>query len=253
MRGLSIENIVAGYGTKIIVGGLSLEVGPRETLVVMGPSGCGKSTLLLTILGIVAPKSGRIFLNGREITDLPIEERNIGYLPQDYGLFPHLRVIDNVAYGLRVRGVEREEQERIAKEMLDLVELEGYERHRIQELSGGQRQRVSLARALAISPKLLLLDEPLSNIDQVTKVDVAWQLKDLFHKLEIPVILVTHNREDALFLAERLAVMIDGRIEQEGNVKEIVKSPKTPFVERLLMPFDEGTRQNEKGVKGESR
>jgi len=238
MKGLSIQNIESGYGIKSIIKDFSLEVGPEETLIIMGPSGSGKSTLLLTILGIITPKKGKIFLDDKDITAQPIEERNIGYLPQDYGLFPHLNVIENVSYGLRIRGIPKKERDVTAQEMLALIELQGYEKRRVQELSGGQRQRVGLARALAIKPDLLLLDEPLSNIDQVTKSDVAIQLKELFHKLEIPVILVTHNHEDALFLAERLAIVIDGRIEQIGSVDEIIKSPKTPFIKRLLMPFN---------------
>ena len=237
MKGLSIENLESGYGEKLIVKGLSLEVAPNETLIIMGASGSGKTTLLLTILGIITPENGEIMLDGKSLLPLPIEQRNIGYLPQDYGLFPHLNIIENVSYGLRVRGIARSERDDIANEMLKLVELEGFGKKRIQEISGGQRQRVGLARALAISPGLLLLDEPLSNIDQVTKSDVAKHLKLLFRKLQIPVILVTHNHEDAIFLAERLAIMIDGRIEQTGTVDEIIKSPKTPFIKRILMPF----------------
>lgn len=238
MKGLAIHNLTTGYGKKSIIEDLSLEIKEKETLVLMGISGSGKTTLLLTILGIISPTRGKILLHGKDIAALPIEERNIGYLPQDYGLFPHLNVSENIAYGLRVRGVSKDEQERKVKEMLTLVELDGFEKRKIQELSGGQRQRVGLARALAINPDLFLLDEPLSNIDQVTKLEVATHLKNLFTKLDIPIILVTHNHEDALFLSEHLAIMIDGKIEQMDSVKEILKSPKTPFIKRLLMPFD---------------
>lgn len=237
MMGLSLQNIEAGYDEKIIIKNLSLEIHSKETLVLMGTSGSGKSTLLLTILGIVNPLKGKIFLNNKEISSLPIELRNIGYLPQDYGLFPHLNVIDNVSYGLRMRGMKRNEYQKIALEMLDLVDLNGFEKRKIKELSGGQRQRVGLSRALAIKPDLLLLDEPLSNIDNVTKIDVAKQLKELFKKLEIPIILVTHNHEDALFLAETLAILIDGKIEQIGKIEEIINNPKTDFIKRLLMPY----------------
>ncbi len=237
MKGLSIQNLTTGYKQKSIIEDLSLEVTEKETLVLMGISGSGKTTLLLTILGIITPKGGKILLNDKKINTIPIEERNIGYLPQDYGLFPHLNVIDNVDYGLKVRGLPKSEREAIAEQMLTLTDLKGLETKRVDELSGGQRQRVGLARALAIKPGLLLLDEPLSNIDQVTKLDVAKQLKELFKKLEIPIILVTHNHEDALFLAERLAIMIDGKIEQEGSVNEIIKNPKTPLIGRLLKPF----------------
>lgn len=237
MTGLSIQNLRTGYDEKTIIENLSLEVREKETLILMGTSGSGKTTLLLTILGILKPKSGKILLKDKNITGLQIENRNIGYLPQDYGLFPHLTVFENIAYGLKVRGVSQEEQKTKVKEMLTLVGLKGLGNRKIQELSGGQRQRVGLARALAINPNLLLLDEPLSNIDQVTKGDVARQLKNLFSKLEIPIILVTHNHEDALFLSQKLAIMIDGKIEQVGNVKEIMKSPKTEFIKKLLMPF----------------
>lgn len=238
MKTLSIQNLITGYGQTNIINDLSLEVKEKETLVLMGTSGSGKTTLLLTILGIIKPHKGKMILNDKIINDTPIEERNIGYLPQDYGLFPHLNVFDNIAYGLRVRGASREEQARGVEKMLSLVELEGFKERKIKEISGGERQRVGLARALAIKPDLLLLDEPLSNIDQVTKLEVATHLKNLFAKLDIPIILVTHNHEDAIFLSEKLAILIDGKIEQIGPVKDIIKSPKSSFVKRLLMPFN---------------
>jgi ABC-type Fe3+/spermidine/putrescine transport system ATPase subunit len=239
MKGLSIQNISSGYKDKIIINNLSLDVEPKETLVLMGSSGSGKSTLLLTILGIITPLTGKIFLNDKEITQRPIELRNIGYLPQDYGLFPHLNVSDNVSYGLKMRGMSKKEYGLAAEEMLELVELKDLKKRKTKELSGGQRQRVGLARALAIKPDLLLLDEPLSNIDQGTKIDVATELKVLFKKLEIPIILVTHNHDDAKFLAEGLAIMIDGKIEQIDKVEIVLKNPKTAFIKRLLMPFGE--------------
>lgn len=239
-EGLRVENLISGYDGKQVVNNLSLEAAPKETLVLMGPSGSGKSTLLLTILGIIAPQEGRIILNGQEITHAPIENRNIGFLPQDYGLFPHLNVFENIAYGLKVRGVSKTEQSARVQEMLALADLRGLEKRGVQQISGGQRQRVGLARALAIKPSLLLLDEPLSNIDQVTKFEVAKQMKELFKKLNVPIILVTHNHEDALFLSERLAIMIDGKIEQMGTTDQILKQPKTQFIKRLLMPFNSG-------------
>lgn len=239
MTGLSIRNLDSGYTDKPVVKDLSLEVGPHETLIVMGPSGSGKTTLLLTILGVLTPTGGEMELDGESLTARPIEERNIGYLPQDYGLFPHLTVAENITYGLRVRGIPRDERQEAAGGMLSMVELAGLGQRKIRELSGGQRQRVGLARALAIKPSLILLDEPLSNIDQVTKAEVAARMKELFQKLEIPVVLVTHSREDARFLGGRLAIMIDGRIEQLDTVENIIKAPKTFYIKRLLMPFDE--------------
>lgn len=203
----------------------------------MGPSGGGKTTLLLAILGIIPLKKGRIYLHGHEITHLSVEKRNIGYLPQDYGLFPHMNVVENITFGLKVRKVSKEETKKIAEEMLDLIDLKGYENRTVTQLSGGQKQRVGLARALAVNPNLLLLDEPLSSIDQVTKLEVAQQMKNLFRKLDIPIIIVTHNHEEALFLGEDLAIMIDGIIEQKGSTEEIVKNPKTSFIRKLLTPF----------------
>src|SRR6266498_4394230 len=203
MNQLSLQNVEAGYGDKIVVKNVSLDVRPKEAMVIMGPSGCGKTTLFLSILGIITPRHGRMLLNDQDLAALPIERRNIGYLPQskNYGLFPHLSVLDNVAYGLRVRGVDRKEREKRARKVLELVELHGLAKRRVDELSGGQSQRIGLARALAIEPQLLLLDEPLSNVDQVTKFEVASALKKLFARIDIPVLLVTHGHEDALFLA----------------------------------------------------
>jgi ABC-type Fe3+/spermidine/putrescine transport system ATPase subunit len=239
MNKLSLQRVNAGYGDKLILKDLTLDVVPKETMVIMGPSGSGKTTLFQTILGLITPRDGKIVLNDQDLTLLPIERRNIGYLPQakNYGLFPHLNVQDNVAYGLRVRGIDRKDREDRTRKMLDMDELHGLGDKPVGELSGGQSQRVGLARALAIEPQLLLLDEPLSNIDQVTKFEVASELKKLFSRIDIPVVLVTHAHEDALFLAERLAVMVDGKIEQIGSVKEVMQSPKTDLIERLLRPF----------------
>src|SRR6266498_1158092 len=188
MSQLSLKNIEAGYGDKVIVKDVSLDVRPKEAMVIMGPSGCGKTTLFLAILGILTPSKGQILLNDHDLVKLPIESRNIGYLPQakNYGLFPHLSVLDNVAYGLRVHGVDRKERDKRARKMLELVELHGLAKRPVDELSGGQSQRIGLARALAIEPQLLLLDEPLSNVDQVTKFEVASALKKLFARIDIP-------------------------------------------------------------------
>ncbi len=239
MNTLSLQHIKAGYGNKLIVKDVSLEVGPKDAMVIMGPSGCGKTTLFLSILGLITPRHGRMLLNDQDLAALPIERRNIGYLPQakNYGLFPHLSVLDNVAYGLRVRGVDRKERDKRARKMLELVELHGLAKRHVDELSGGQSQRIGLARALAIEPQLLLLDEPLSNVDQATKFEVASELKTLFERIDIPVLLVTHGHEDALFLGGHLAVMVEGKIEQVGTVKKVMQSPKTDLINRLLRPF----------------
>jgi ABC-type Fe3+/spermidine/putrescine transport system ATPase subunit len=239
MKKLSLQHVKAGYGNRLIVDDFSLDVAPQETVVIMGPSGAGKTTLFQTILGLIAPLEGKILLNDRDLVSLPIESRHIGYLPQskNYGLFPHLNVLDNVAYGLRMRGVPKAQRDARAKQMLQMVELQGFEKQPVDEMSGGQSQRVGLARALAIEPQLLLLDEPLSNVDQVTKFEVASALKKLFTRLEIPVVLVTHSHEDALFLADRLVIMVDGKVAQMGTVAEVMQSPRSDLIMRLLRPY----------------
>lgn len=242
MEGLILRNITTGYGDVTIIKDLSLEVPAKTILVLMGVSGSGKTTLLKTILGIIQPTSGSILLCGKDITNLPIEQRGIGYLAQNYALFPHMNVADNIAYGIRIRGGSKKEQRETVERMLTLVEMTGYDNRNIQELSGGQQQRVALARALAIKPNLFLLDEPLSNIDQATKFDVAGDMKKLFETLNIPIILVTHQYEDAQFFNAHIAIMIDGVIEQTGNYQDMVAKPKTPYIKKLLIPFDFSTK-----------
>lgn len=237
MEGLFLRNITAGYGDYDVLTNLQLEIPARTTLVLLGVSGSGKTTLLKTITGIIKPKKGDIILAGKTITQLPIEQRNISYLPQNYGLFPHLNVAGNIAYGLRVRGVSQEEQKKTVADLLEFMELSGYEKRSVTELSGGQQQRVALARALAVKPRLMLLDEPLSSIDQATKFEVATHLKNLFSTLDIPIILVTHQYEDAQFFGAHVAVMVQGVIEQAGSYDELRAHPKTPFIRKLLIPF----------------
>lgn len=237
MEGLFLQSITVGYADLIIVKDLNLTVEPKTNLVLMGVSGSGKTTLLKTILGIIKPISGSIMLAGKDITHLPIEKRNIGYLSQNYGLFPHMTVAENIFYGLKVRGIDQDEQKKILEQMINVIEMKGYEDRNVLELSGGQQQRVGLARALAVKPDLFLLDEPLSNIDQATKFDVAADMKTLFDTLNIPIILVTHQYEDAQFFNARVAVMVEGKIEQIGSYEEIVHNPKTPFIKKLLVPF----------------
>jgi ABC-type Fe3+/spermidine/putrescine transport system ATPase subunit len=240
MEGLLLQNITAGYGDLTIIKDLNLNVDPKTILVLMGVSGSGKTTLLKTILGIIKPTSGSINLGNQDISNLPIEKRNIGYLSQNYGLFPHMTVAENIIYGLRIRGIAQDEQKKILDLMLTIIEMKEYEKRNVLELSGGQQQRVGLARALAVKPDLFLLDEPLSNIDQATKFDVAADMKKLFDTLNIPIILVTHQYEDAQFFNARVAVMVEGKIEQIGSYEEIIRNPKTPFIKKLLTPFAVG-------------
>lgn len=235
MAGLRIEGLSVGYGTERVLHDLSLTT--QGVLILMGPSGGGKTTLLLSLLGVLKPLQGHIFLNEEEISSKPIEARNIGYLPQDYGLFPHLNVYENVSFGLRVRGIPRAERDPLVTKWLEMVGLPGKGGCKIAELSGGEKQRVGLARALAVRPSLLLLDEPLSSIDQTTKFEVATSLKTLFAQLTIPTILVTHSHEEASFFPGEVAILLEGKIAQIGPFETLLHHPHNPSIRRLLHPY----------------
>lgn len=234
---LYIQNVSKSFGGVRALDDVELSVKQGEFMVIMGPSGCGKTTLLLVTLGALKPDKGSIWMGGREITNLSIEERNIGYVPQDFGLFPHLNVYENIAFGLRVKGIPKEEIDEKVKNLLRMVDLEGFEMRKPKELSGGQKQRVALARALAINPSLLLLDEPLSNIDEVTKAEVITNLKSLQRKTGVTTVCVTHNPEDAFRLGDCIAIMYSGRIIQCGEPKEILENPRNEVVKKLIAPI----------------
>ena len=204
------------------------------TLAVLGPSGSGKSTLLRLAAGLEAPDAGRIFLGGTDVTTLPPERRHVGLVFQDYALFPHLNVLGNVIYGLREAGVPRREAERIARATLDLVGLTGLEKRRVTELSGGERQRVALARSIAPRPGVLLLDEPLSNLDEVLRGELRGELAQLFARLGVTVTLVTHDRREALALSNHLAVLRGGRLVQSGPTAEVFREPVDAWTARFL-------------------
>jgi ABC-type Fe3+/spermidine/putrescine transport system ATPase subunit len=240
MSELRVENLSKSYGKTKALDRLSLTVCPSEFLTVMGPSGCGKTTLLLTVLGVLRPDEGHMYIDGNDIDGIRISERNIGYAPQDFGLFPHLSTYDNVAFGLRARGFGRTEIDARVKDRLSLVELDGLERRRPDELSGGQKQRVALARALAIDPCLLLLDEPLSNVDEGTKAEVKANLKDTIRRTGVTTVCVLHDPEDAVELGDRIAVMYSGRVIQLATPKDLVENPKGEVVRRLLHHLTRG-------------
>lgn len=237
MKSLSVRGVSKRFGNVKALNGIDLFVGPSELMVIMGPSGCGKTTLLLVILGALRPDEGSIWINDEDITDVPIEERNIGYVPQDFGIFPHLNVYENIAFGLRVKGCPQSKIDRRVRELLGAVGLNGLERRRPMELSGGQRQRVALARALAINPSLLLLDEPLSNIDEMTKAELIANLKSLQRKTNITTLCVTHNPEDAFKLGDRIAIMYSGKIIQCGKPEEILEKPRNEIVKKIIAPI----------------
>ncbi len=227
-------DIHKSFGAVTALAGLSLALQPAELLAVLGPSGCGKSTLLRIAGGYEAPDSGAVRIGGRDVTHLPPEARNIGMVFQNYALFPHLNVQENVEFGLRMRGVSAPQRRRRSTEVLALTALTGVESRLPAELSGGQQQRVALARALAIEPPILLLDEPLANLDRNVRLRMRGELRALQQRLAIPTILVTHDQEEALAIADRIAILNAGRLEQTGGVLDLCLRPASPFVSAFL-------------------
>jgi len=210
---------------------LTIDIAAGETIVLLGPSGCGKTTTLRIIAGLEAPDAGgRILFDREDVTALPIEQRGVGMVFQSYALFPNMSVAGNVAYGLRVRGVEREERDRRVAEMLDLVGLAAFGPRRVDQLSGGQRQRVALARALATRPRVLLLDEPLTALDAKLREQLRVEIDGLLRGLGITAVYVTHDQSEAMALGDRIVVMERGRIAQAGSPQEIYHHPASAFV-----------------------
>ncbi len=211
---------------------LSLERG--ELVAVLGPSGCGKSTLLRLVAGLIEPEAGSIVLGGTDITNLSPERRRIGFVFQNYALFPHLDVTKNVGYGLRMRNVSKEQAQPRIDRALDLVGLRSAARRRIDELSGGEQQRIALARAIVTEPDLLLFDEPLSNLDTGLRRSVRAQLRSIQKQLQVPAIFVTHDQEEALAIADRIAVLDAGHLRQVGEPTTVFEEPTSVFVARFL-------------------
>jgi len=224
---LSVNGIVKRFGGFTALAGIDLEVARGEFLCLLGPSGCGKTTLLRIIAGLEAQDSGQVRVEGRDISRLPPARRDYGIVFQNYALFPNLTIAENIGYGLRTGRVARRGR---VEELLALVGLSGDERKYPSQLSGGQQQRVALARALATCPRMLLLDEPLSALDARVRVHLRQELKQLHRKLGITTIMVTHDQEEALSLADTVAVMNHGRLEQVGSPERIYQHPETAFV-----------------------
>jgi ABC-type Fe3+/spermidine/putrescine transport system ATPase subunit len=227
---IEFVEITKSFGGTAAVRKASLALAEGELLAVLGPSGCGKTTLLRIAGGYEQADSGSVRIHGRDVTGLPAEARNIGMVFQNYALFPHMTVLGNVEFGLRMRGVGKAERKRRACALLSLVGLEGFDNRKPAELSGGQQQRVALARALVIEPAALLLDEPLANLDRNVRLRMRDELRSLQQRLRITTMLVTHDQEEALAIADRIAVMDAGRIEQTGRALDLCLNPATPFV-----------------------
>lgn len=231
---LSLSGIHKSFGGVAAVRGVSLDVAAGETVALLGPSGCGKSTVLRVVAGLERPDAGSVAVAGRDVTALPPEARGVGLVFQDYALFPHLSVLGNVAYGPRVRGAGRAAAEARAREALALVDLPGLEARRPAGLSGGQAQRVALARALATGAGLLLLDEPMSNLDERLRAELRAGLRSLFARVGAGVLLVTHDQREARALAGRVAVMRAGELVQVGGAEEVFARPATAWVAAFL-------------------
>jgi len=227
---LEIERLAKHFGPTVAVHEVSLDVRDGEFVVLLGPSGCGKTTTLRMIAGFIAPTAGRVRLGGQDVTALPPWKRNAGMVFQSYALFPHLTVAENVAFGLEMRKVPRSEIASRIAEALRLVRLSGLSERLPRQLSGGQQQRVALARALAKNAPLMLFDEPLSNLDAKLRETVRVEIRELQHELGITTVMVTHDQEEALIMADRLVVMSEGSVRQVGSQRDLYERPADRFV-----------------------
>jgi putative spermidine/putrescine transport system ATP-binding protein len=231
---LRLEGLEKHYGRVHALAGFSLQVAAGELVVLLGPSGCGKTTVLRSVAGLERLDGGKVYVDGRDISDWPAAKRNMGVVFQHYSLFPHMTAAANIEFGLKIRRVDRTTRRRRAAELLELVGLAGYEDRYPHQLSGGQQQRVALARALAIEPAVLLLDEPLSALDAKVRVGLREEIRRIQKDVGIATIFVTHDQEEALAIADRIGVMHQGVLEQLGSPAEIYASPRTEFVAEFV-------------------
>lgn len=227
---IRLENIRKSYGDNEVLKNITISIQEKEFVTLLGPSGCGKTTTLRILGGFENPDSGRVLFDGKDITDVPSNQRNLNTVFQNYALFPHMSVGDNVAFGLRVKGMPEEEIKEKVHYGLKLVNLEGYENRQISQMSGGQQQRVAMARAIVNEPKVLLLDEPLGALDLKLRQEMQYELVRLKNELGITFIYVTHDQEEALTMSDKVIVMNNGLIQQEGTPEEIYNEPENAFV-----------------------
>ena len=233
---LVIDNVVKVFpargGAKEVraLDGITIEINKGELVTLLGPSGCGKTTTLRMVAGFEFPTSGNIILDGKIINDVPTHKRDMSMVFQSYAIFPHLNVYENIAYGLNVQKMSKEEQKKRIDAVLEMVHLEGYETRAPNQLSGGQQQRVALARALVMEPKVLLMDEPLSNLDTKLREKMRFEIRQLQRQLGFTCLYVTHDQLEAMVLSDKVVVMNNGRIEQIGKPRDIYRYPKTKFV-----------------------
>lgn len=231
---LSLQHITKNFGEGDVLRDISLDVARGEFVTLLGASGCGKTTTLRIISGLETPDEGTVLLDGKDVTALPPERRPVNTVFQSYALFPHMNVEKNVAYGLRVRGMDKASIAKRVREMLELVQMEDYAKRMPSQLSGGQRQRIAIARALAPEPELLLLDEPLGALDLQLRRQMQLELKRLQKKLGITFVYITHDQEEAINMSDRIVVMNEGVFEQIGTPDEVYNTPKSSFVARFI-------------------
>ncbi|KUH32998.1 spermidine/putrescine ABC transporter ATP-binding protein [Thermococcus celericrescens] len=234
MVDVKLENIVKTFGETVALKGIDLHIKAGELFTLLGPSGCGKSTTLRIIAGLDFPDSGTIHFGDDEVTYLPSSKRGAVLVFQNYALWPHMTVFDNVAYGLKLKKLPKDEIKKKVEWALELVKLEGFADRYPTQLSGGQQQRVAIARALVVEPKVLLLDEPLSNLDAKLRLEMRSEIRRIQRELGITVIYVTHDQEEAMAISDRIAVMNVGTVEQVGTPKEIYETPRTEFVASFM-------------------
>jgi sulfate/thiosulfate transport system ATP-binding protein len=236
--GIAVENISKCFGNFQAIDRVNLEIGQDSLIALLGPSGCGKSTLLRLISGLETPDEGRLWLAGRDATKQSVRERNIGFVFQNYALFKHLTIGQNIAFGLEIRSISGSKVKKKVAELLDLIQLSGLGDRYPAQLSGGQRQRVALARALAIEPKILLLDEPFGALDARVRRDLRSWLRQLHDRSHVTTVFVTHDRSDAMAVADKIAIMNKGYIEQVGTPSEIYNHPANAFVMGFVGPVN---------------
>jgi putative spermidine/putrescine transport system ATP-binding protein len=239
MSALMFTNIRKTFGPTVALEGLNLALQPGELISLLGPSGCGKTTALRVAAGFEKADTGTVTIGTKDITHLPAHKRNMGMVFQSYSLFPNLTVEGNVEYGLRTRGVDKDERKRRVGEMLELVQLTKMAKRYAHQMSGGQQQRVALARALAIQPEVLLLDEPLSALDAKVRTTLRDEIKRIQTELGITTLFVTHDQEEALGISDRIGVMSNGRLEQLGTPREVYRHPSSAFVARFVGSMNE--------------